>query len=453
MLEIIISLVLLVATGFLIAKNYDAKFVLLTAGIVIMIAAVLLGHPVLKPEESTGLVLLDPFKQIGLIFVKQLGGVGLTIMVLFGFSSYMTHIGASDVAVHLLTKPLGRIKSQYILVPIVFLLGNLLSLVVPSASSLAVLLMATLYPVLKNTGMSSLTAGAIIATTATIMPTPLGADSVVAAENLGINLVEYVFSYHAKISIPVLLIMAVVHYFWQKYMDKRQQGTLRHEINDEKLVVKNDLPPAYYGLLPILPLILVLLFGLIITSVKLGLVEITFICMAIALIIEIIRKGSFKETSKQLSIFFTGMGTGLAQVVSLLVAAGMLVEGLKSMGIIDMLIESVRHIEGAGVILMLTFAGVEGLITFISGSGLAVFYSVINIIPEIAEKLGINGVMIALPMQLIANLVRSISPVAAVIIVVASIIKVNPIQIVKRTSVPILVGIVSCFILSFIFFT
>lgn len=205
-------------------------------------------------------------------------------------------------------------------------------------------------------------------------------------------------------------------------------------------------------MLPILPLVLVLVFGLLITSVKLGLVEITFICMALALVIEIIRKGSFKETSKQLSIFFTGMGTGLAQVVSLIVAAGMLVEGLKSMGIIDMLIESVRHIESAGVILMLSFAGVEGLITFISGSGLAVFYSVINIIPDISEKLGISGVMISLPMQLIANLVRSISPVAAVIIVVASIIKVNPIQIVKRTSVPVLVGVVSCLILSFIMF-
>lgn len=452
MLEIIISIVLLVATGYLIAKNYDAKFVLLAAGIVLMIAAALLGHPVLSPEDSTGLALLDPFKQIGLVFVRQLGGVGLTIMVLFGFSSYMTHIGASDVAVHLLTKPLGRVKSQYILVPIVFLLGNLLSLVVPSASSLAVLLMATLYPVLKNTGMSSLTAGAIIATTATIIPTPLGADNVVAAENLGIDIIEYVFTYHAKISIPVLLIMAVAHYFWQKYMDKRQQGALNQDINDEKLSVKKDLPPAYYGLLPILPLVLVLVFGLMITNVKLGLVEITFICMALALVIEIIRKGSFKETSKQLSIFFTGMGTGLAQVVSLIVAAGMLVEGLKSMGIIDMLIESVRHIESAGVILMLTFAGVEGLITFISGSGLAVFYSVINIIPDISEKLGISGVMISLPMQLIANLVRSISPVAAVIIVVASIIKVNPIQIVKRTSVPVLVGVVSCLILSFIMF-
>ncbi|MEV2354560.1 C4-dicarboxylate transporter DcuC [Paenibacillus larvae] len=174
MIEIIISLVVLVLTGYLIAKNYDAKVVLLAAGLVLLFSAALLGHPILSDKLATGSVWLDPFKQIEEIFVKQLGSAGLTIMVLFGFSSYMSHIGANDVAVHLMTKPLRRIKSKYILVPIIFLLGNLLSLVVPSASSLAVLLMATLYPVLKKTGMSSLTAGAVIATTATIMPTPLG---------------------------------------------------------------------------------------------------------------------------------------------------------------------------------------------------------------------------------------------------------------------------------------
>lgn len=452
MIEIIISLVVLVLTGYLIAKNYDAKVVLLAAGLVLLFSAALLGHPILSDKLATGSVWLDPFKQIEEIFVKQLGSAGLTIMVLFGFSSYMSHIGANDVAVHLMTKPLRRIKSKYILVPIIFLLGNLLSLVVPSASSLAVLLMATLYPVLKKTGMSSLTAGAVIATTATIMPTPLGADNVVAAQKLGYNLVDYVFSYHAKISIPVLLIMAVTHYFWQKYMDKKQGAIEPAEINDDKLNLNENLPPAYYGIFPILPLILVLVFNLAIKGINFGLVGISLLCMTITVIVEVIRSRSFKETSKQFGIFFKGMGTGFAQVVSLIVAASLLVEGLKSIGIIDMLIDSVKHVESAGSILMLIFSGVAALIGFISGSGLAVFYSFINIIPEITEKIGVNSIMVALPMQLTSNLIRSVSPVAAVINVVASIVNVNPIQVVKRTSVPIIIGIIGCMLLSFFMF-
>ena len=418
-----------------------------------MFAAVGLGHPLLPAAQSSGLSWLDPFVQIKQIFISQMGNVGLTIMVLFGFSSYMSHIGANDVTVMLLTRPLSRIRSPYLLVPVIFLLGNLLSLVVPSAASLAVLLMATLYPVLKASNMSSLTAGAVIATTATIMPSPLGADNVLAAQKLGIPLVEYIVSYHAPISLPTLALMAVVHYFWQKAMDKRQQSRSGLEEKEESLAVPTGLPPAYYGLFPVLPLVLVLLFGICFTHISLGLVEITFVCLLLTIGVELLRKGNIKETSKEFAILFTGMGTGLAQVVSLIVAASMLVEGLKAIGIIDTLVESVKHIDGVGSILMFFFSGTAALIGFISGSGLAVFYSFINIIPEITEKVGVNSVAVALPMQLTANLIRSMSPVAAVIIVIASITGSNPIEIIKRTSVPIISGIICCMTLSYLLFS
>ncbi len=453
MLEIIVSTLILVICGYLIAKNYDAKIVLFAAGLLLMFAAVGLGHPLLPAAESSGLSWLDPFVQIKKIFISQMGNVGLTIMVLFGFSSYMSHIGANDVTVMLLTRPLSRIRSPYLLVPVIFLLGNLLSLVVPSAASLAVLLMATLYPVLKASNMSSLTAGAVIATTATIMPSPLGADNVLAAQKLGIPLVEYIVSYHAPISLPTLALMAVVHYFWQKAMDKRQQARGGLEEKEESLAVPTGLPPAYYGLFPVLPLVLVLLFGICFTHISLGLVEITFVCLLLTIGVELLRKGNIKETSKEFAIFFTGMGTGLAQVVSLIVAASMLVEGLKAIGIIDTLVESVKHIDGVGSILMFFFSGTAALIGFISGSGLAVFYSFINIIPEITEKVGVNSVAVALPMQLTANLIRSMSPVAAVIIVIASITGSNPIEIIKRTSVPIISGIICCMTLSYLLFS
>lgn len=453
MLEIIVSTLTLVICGYLIAKNYDAKIVLFGAGLLLMFAAVGLGHPLLPAAQSSGLSWLDPFVQIKQIFISQMGNVGLTIMVLFGFSSYMSHIGANDVTVMLLTRPLSGIRSPYLLVPVIFLLGNLLSLVVPSAASLAVLLMATLYPVLKASNMSSLTAGAVIATTATIMPSPLGADNVLAAQKLGIPLVEYIVSYHAPISLPTLALMAVVHYFWQKAMDKRQQARGGLEEKEEPLAVPTGLPPAYYGLFPVLPLVLVLLFGICFTHISLGLVEITFVCLLLTIGVELLRKGNIKETSKEFAIFFTGMGTGLAQVVSLIVAASMLVEGLKAIGIIDTLVESVKHIDGVGSILMFFFSGTAALIGFISGSGLAVFYSFINIIPEITEKVGVNSVAVALPMQLTANLIRSMSPVAAVIIVIASITGSNPIEIIKRTSVPIISGIICCMTLSYLLFS
>ena len=64
--------------------------------------------------------------------------------------------------------------------------------------------------------MSTLTAAALIATTATIVPTPLGGDNVVAAQVLGFeNVVDYVAFHLAPITIPALFVMGIVHYFWQ----------------------------------------------------------------------------------------------------------------------------------------------------------------------------------------------------------------------------------------------
>lgn len=440
-MTLIISTLILVIAGYAIAKNYDAKLVLFIAGIVLMIIAVAMGNSVLPETATTGSAWLDPFKQIRLEFIKQFGGAGIIIMVLFGFSAYMSHIGANNAAIHALSKPISKIRSPYILVPIVFWVGTLLSLIVPSASSLAVILMATLYPILRAANMSSLSAGGVIATTATIVPTPLGSDNVKAAEMLGFDhVVDYVFSHHAKISIPVLIFMGVVHYFWQWYMDKKQGERAFTDVDESKLKAEEPLPPAYYGLFPVVPLALVMISGLFFKNVKIGLVEITIFSFALAFIVEASRRKNMKEQMKRAGVFFKGMGDGFSQVVVLIVAAATLVAGLKSIGLIDMIASSVKDVDNAGVGLMFIFSGLTALVTFISGSGNAVFFSFIEIIPPIAEHAGVDPVMVALPMQFTSNLIRAISPVAAVVIIVASVVRVNPLEIVKRTSVPLLSG-------------
>jgi DcuC family C4-dicarboxylate transporter len=448
---LIISLAVLVVAGYAIAKNYDTKLVLFSAGIVLMLAAATLGLPILSAGAGTGTVWLDPLKQIELDFVKQFSRAGIIIMVLFGFSAYMSHIGANDVAVKIMSKPIAKIRSPYILVPIVFWIGSLLSLIIPSAASLAVILMATLYPILRVAKMSSLSAAGVIATTATIVPTPLGGDNVVAAKILGFeHVVDYVTMHHAVISLPVLVIIGIAHYFWQKYMDKRQGAAAFTDVDESKLATNSQLPPAYYALFPLIPLFLIVLFGLFFRQIKIGLVEITLFSFALAFIVELIRKGDLREQMKNSSLFFTGMGQGFSQVVVLIVAASTLVAGLTAIGAISTVASLVKEVNNAGIGLMFIFSGLTALITLISGSGNAVFYSFIELIPSIATQAHVDPVMIALPMQLTSNLIRAISPVSAVVIIVASVVKVSPIEVVKRTSVPLLVGFVATLIFTLI---
>ena len=72
------------------------------------------------------------------MFSTRLAGLGLLIMVMVGFASYMTHIGANDAFVRIAIKPLGLIKNPYVMVFIAFLLGKLVSMVITSAVGLGV---------------------------------------------------------------------------------------------------------------------------------------------------------------------------------------------------------------------------------------------------------------------------------------------------------------------------
>ena len=188
---------------YMLLKKNDIKMTLLILGVILMYVALLMGRK-LEISETTGALLLDPFQVIVDQFTNTLVGPGFVILILGGYSAYMNHIGANKVTVQALTKPISKIKSIYILIPIVFLIGNLLSLVIPSASNLAIILLATLYPVLRTAGMSRLSAAAIIGTSATIVPTPLGSDNVAIASLLNVNVTDYVFRSHAIVSIPTL---------------------------------------------------------------------------------------------------------------------------------------------------------------------------------------------------------------------------------------------------------
>lgn len=450
MLEIGLSIAALVFAGWAIAKNYDAKMVLFVTGLVLLILAVLLGHQVLPAKTTSGLDWVDPFKTVQALFIKQYSNAGLIIMTLFGFAAYMSHIGANDRVIHVLSKPLAHVKSPYLLVPLVFILGTMLSIIIPSASSLSVILMATLYPVLRAAKMTPLTAAGVIATTATIVPTPLGGDNVVAARLLGFDhVVDYVFYHHAVLTLPSLLVIAVVHYFWQKYMDKRSGGD-KGEIDESKLGKLREDVPVWYAVFPVLPLVLVIFFWLFFRSAKVGLVEITIFCFALAFLCERIRKGDWRTGLKDSSFFFNGMGDGFTKVVVLMVGASTMVAGLSAMGLIDAISRSISGFENAGAGLMFGFSGITALITFISGSGNAAFYSFVELIPPIAQKAGVDPIMVTLPMQCMSNLFRSVSPVSAVVIIVAGVINVSPLEIVKRTAVPLIAGAASVMVLSLI---
>ncbi|MBC6713057.1 C4-dicarboxylate transporter DcuC [Treponema sp. Marseille-Q3903] len=453
---------------YMLIKKLDIKISLFLLGVVLMYAALLMKKPLaFKNFSGTGLTFLDPLKVIVDQFKQTLSSAGFIILILGGYSAYMSHIEANKVTVSILLKPVKKVKSVYILVPLVFLIGNFLSLVVPSASNLAIILLATLLPVLLESGMSVLTAAAVIATTATVMPTPLGGDNVAIAAELantaeyaGLTVSDYVFKYHALVSIPTLLIMALVHPFWQKIMDKRALSRSSDETVVQKHIEEVKGSPlfiAVYGLLPLLPIIfLIVIFLLdIFFNIKIKLtVEVATLCsFIIALVCEIIRNKSAKKALEGTENFFKGMGNVIS-VVALLVAASVFVVGLKSIGIMSHLQSIMTGIGGsrAGFALPLILLALTALIVLLSGSGTALFYAMVPLMVPLAAAAGISVMALTIPLGLGGNLLRAVSPVSAVVIIVAGSVKKTPLEIVKRTSVPMIAGTLFMFIMSMVLF-
>ncbi|HHD1622003.1 TPA: C4-dicarboxylate transporter DcuC [Enterococcus faecalis] len=451
MIESLLVLVVLVVVAYLIVKNYHPALSIIIGALVLLACAWMLGHPIYPAGEGTGFGLFDIFLKFKDTIIAQVSSAGIVIMILFGYSGYMNAIGANQMAVNFLVKPLMKIKRKSLFVPVVFLIGNLMSLVVPSASSLAIILMSILYPMLASMGISSLTAAGVIAMTATIMPTPLGADNVIAANTLGYDVLNYVV-WNAKISLPSLLIIAVAQYFWQKYCDKKEGEAAYVSLNEEGLSKQKEFDvPKFYAILPILPLLLIVgvgIAGMFIKGITMDIFVLTFISFFIAVLVETLRLKSFKKVQDTAVEMFKGMGQGFSQVVMLVVGGSLFTSAIQTLGIIDSIMASVEASSSAGIVTTLIFSGATTLFGILSGGGLAMFYAVIELIPGIAEKAGIDGILISLPMQMIANLTRTISPVAAVVMIVASTVGVSPIRILKRTSVPTIIGIISVIVLS-----
>ncbi len=145
------------------------------------------------------------------------------------------------------------------------------------------------------------------------------------------------------------------------------------------------------------------------------------------------------------------MGEGAAGVVSLLVAAAVLVEGITQMGVIDMLIQAAEGSSGAAILIVLIFVVATAAMATLTGSGTAPYFAFSEVVPSLATQSSIHAPQMLTAIWGTSNLMRQISPVNAAVLIVAGAIKVNPIRLVKRTLVPMVVATVLNTLFAFLF--
>lgn len=451
---LVIGLLVFCGAAYAISKRYQTTAVLMIAGILLFSASFLFGADYfsVKGFKSTGSLPLDVVAIFTKILSTRIGQIGLIIMSAAGFAKYMDHIGAADAFVAAMVKPLHYLKDPYLLVALAYIFGQIMNIVVPSAAGLGMLLLVTLYPVLRKLGVTPGAAAAAIASASCLDLGPASGNANAAAKLSDMTSMEYFVSYQLPTGLITMAVIGVLFYVTSRYFDRKEAEN--GAVGDQPDIfssTKGELArvPAVYAILPTLPLLQLLIFSrYFISSIKLDVVTAMFTSMLIAMVFEFFRKRDPRTVLKDITVFFAGMADMLKSVVMLLVAAEFFASGLQAVGITKFLLDSssgagfgVTAMTAVLVLIIASFA-------FVSGSGNSAFFSFANLAPEVATKMGVPIVSMVMPMQLAAGIFRSMSPVAGVVIAIAGATGVSPLAVVKRTAIPMLGGGAAMFICS-----
>lgn len=448
----IISLLIIAVVARLLLKKYYPHAVLLIAGMLMLVLANIFNLQLPTLGSSTGFSGFDLFAYVKEAFSLTNSGVGLMIMAIGGFVAYIDKIGASDALVKIAMKPLSLLKKYpHITTVAVLPIGQLLFVCIPSAAGLSLLLMASVYPILRNLGVSKISAASVITACTSFGIGPASAISVSAFQIAQEDGIKYFLSYQLPLVLPLCLILMITYYFVNRHFDKIEK---QEEMPDVLLKTEKNAAPKIYAIIPILPLILLLVFSEIFsffqTPIKLDTTTAMLISLFVAIVFEAIRKRNLREVLHSLSTFWNGMGNIFKTVVTLIIAAEIFSKGLIAMGFIDGLVTISTTIGLAGIGIGVIMVCMIFLASMLMGSGNAAFFAFAPLIPKISAQFGIKATSIILPMNLAASMGRTVSPVAGVLIAVADVAGITSIDIVKRNIIPFIVALLFLLVYHFI---
>jgi len=494
-LGVIVSLAVSAWVAYLLIKKYKPQPVLFLGGITLLLLVILInviwgestqiiGNPNLPPEHILNRIktlnnpFLDIFASIEGLFSNRLAGLGIIIMSVMGFVKYMDAIGANKALVRVGVKPLQFIKSPYIVIVFAFLLGMAMKMAITSAAGLGVLLMATMFPIMLKLGVSRLTATAVIATTGCIDLGPASGTGIAIVQAAGLltsagkaDMATYFIKYQLPVALPVIATVAILHFFVQRWFDNKEGYVYQPNQTTETNSDDNDelKAPQFYAILPTIPLFLVLIFNetviiefnkllvylgstVVIPPKTIGLVAAIFLSLFVTMLIEFFRSFDAKKVFDSIQTMFDGMGVAFATIITLIIAGETFASGLLSTGSINTMLDFAKD-AGAGIIpITLFMQGLIAVASILMGSGDAAIFSFLSVGTVVAEHFNAESIAVLMPMQITSSLARSFSPITAVVVAVSAIAGISPVEVVKRTAIPMIGGIIVLTIVNIVLF-
>lgn len=388
-----------------------------------------------------------------------------------GFAYVLRHTLCDQHLVHALSRPLR--KARTFLIPGAVVVGFLVNIPVISQSSCAVAIGSVLIPLLILTRISPVTAGAALLLGASVGGELLnpgapeyrtvikGISGLGTTPPLGTALVQHTMPF-------VLLQLAVsLAVFWVLSL-RAEAGHAKERARIEEMEEHQPHLPGFKvnpfkAAVPVLPLVLLFLVAppleLIrvphdwLVSAKEAADPLTnpfdSRLIGAAMLVGVIAAAlSDRRTiGGVMKAFFDGAGYALTHIVSLIIAAACFGEGVKLIGI-DQLI---GHAVAAWPHGLIPAAGLLPMgFGIICGSGIASTESLYAFFAAPALKLGMSPQTLGAVVALGSAAGRTMSPVAAVTLMSASLTETDPAALVKRVAPPLLAGLLVVIIVAMI---
>ena len=442
-MNILICLIIIAVTGILLMKRYQPQPILIGMGILMMYIAYEGSwiNAILDESQSTGVLVFDAMDIVRITTSENVVSLGLMIMTCAGYAKYMEHIGAGTRLAHTFIKPLYRLNRPYIVLALMFLLNMGLSICVPNPLSLALLMMVTIYPVLLRLGVSPVGAAAVIATGHLMDVGPGAVSTLLIAKTVNIPVPNYFVGYQLRLYFLVAVVTAVAHFLWQRYRD-RLDGPM--DVGDCESIPEAPIGPKPYMVFPLLPLCFILGFSQYgIQGVKMNVTLAMMLAFGIALLAELIRHRNLRIVLKSTTVFFEGMGNQFSYAVTLIIGGQVFAQGLVSLGLIDSLVSALQTLSLNSVGLNSVMGGGMLGLSMVTGSNVAPLFTLVPLVPDIVSDLGLDPITTLLGMQNGASLGLFLSPISPVMVGVAGVAHIKSVDLLKRTSVPVLVALVT----------
>lgn len=415
-----LGILIILVSVYLLVKQYESRMVLFAAG---LLMASLAGDP------------LSAFDAFSKSMVN--GGLIQAICSVMGFAFVMKATECDQHLVHLMGN--GIRKIQPLLIPAAVIGTFAINVALPSAAGAAAAVGAIFIPIMISAGVHPATAGAaVLAGTFGSMLNPGLSHNPFVAKLANVTPMQ-VISVHAAADMIGGLIGAISLAIVAKWL-KEDRGYIpeRGNATDAKVDFKVNF---VYAVTPMLPVLLLMLgtTGSIPLLKKIGVPHAMLLGAMFALAVT--RKSPQSITKS----FFDGMGNAYGNIMGIIIAAGVFVGGMTSLGLVKEFISLLTHSTGV-VKIAATFG--PFLLAVISGSGDAAAFAFNEAVTPHAKSFGMEIINMGSITALTGCFGRTMSPIAGATIVCATIAGVSPIELAKRNAPGMIIAtIVAMFIL------